>query len=109
RQRALALRYRQLVDARFREGLDVADYARLLGASVPTLTRACRAVLDAPPGEVLRARLLLEALRDLTFTSASVAAISDRLGFSDPAYFARFFKQRTGRTASEFRRDGGWF
>jgi AraC family transcriptional regulator, transcriptional activator of pobA len=109
RQRALALRYRQLVDARFRDGLDVADYARLLGASVATLTRACRAVLDAAPGEVLRARLLLEALRDLTFTSASVAAISDRLGFSDPAYFARFFKQRTGRTASEFRRDGGWF
>jgi len=109
RHRALAQAYRQLVDARFSEGLDVSDYARELGASVPTLTRACRTVLDAPPGEVLRARVLLEALRHLTFTSASVAAISDRLGFTDPAYFARFFKQRTGRTATEFRREGGWF
>ncbi|HSG56759.1 MAG TPA: helix-turn-helix domain-containing protein, partial [Paracoccaceae bacterium] len=94
---------------RFRDGLAVGAYARELGASVPTLARACRTILQAPPGEVVRARVLLEALRHLTFTSDSLSAISDRLGFSDPAYFARFFKRRTGRTASQFRREGGWF
>lgn len=109
RQRALALAFREMVDATYREGLSIGDYAEKLATTVPTLNRACRARLDKSPGEILRDRLLLEALRYLTFTSASVSRISDELGFSDPAYFARFFKQRTGIPATRFRKERGWF
>lgn len=109
RQRALALAFRDMVDARYRDGLSIGDYAQHLATTVPTLNRACRARLDRSPGEVLRERLLLEAMRYLTFTSASVSQIADDLGFSDPAYFARFFKQRTGIPASRFRKERGWF
>ena len=109
RQRQLAQAFRALVDRRYREWGQVPAYAAALGTSVPTLTRACRAVLGKAPGELLRDRLLLEAMRYLTFTSASVSRIADELGFADPAYFARFFKQRTGQPASLFRANRGWF
>ncbi|MFT6951282.1 MAG: AraC family transcriptional activator of pobA [Paraglaciecola sp.] len=32
--------------------------------------------------------------------------ISEVLGFSDPAYFSRFFKQMVGVTAGAFRQQG---
>ena len=109
RSEALALRFRGLVDGTFRQGWSVDRYADQLGTTVPTLTRACRTVLLKAPGEVVRDRLLLEAMRSLTYTSAGIGQIAEHLGFADPAYFSRFFKQRIGMTASAFRRDNAWF
>ena len=107
-QDRLVAKFRRLVDAQFREGWSVADYANALVTTTPTLTRACRAVMDRAPGEVVQERMLLEAMRLLTYTASSVGQISERLGFADPAYFARFFKARTGNTASAFRQQRAW-
>ncbi|MFM7028728.1 MAG: helix-turn-helix domain-containing protein [Chakrabartia sp.] len=95
--------FEALVDAHFRDHLPISDYAALLAVASPTLTRACRAVLGKAPGEVLLDRLLLEAMRYLRHTAASAKQISGRLGFADPAYFARFFKARSGMTPRAFR------
>lgn len=108
RREALALEFRKLVDERYRQGWSVADYARQLGTTEPTLNRACRAVLNKSPGSVVHDRILLEAMRYLTYTSASVSQISGNLGFNDPAYFARFFKARAGMTATRFREERAW-
>ena len=53
----------------------------------------------------MQERLAIEAMRYLSFSGASVKEIAGRLGFSDPAYFARFFRRMTGQTASQFRHD----
>lgn len=92
------------VDARFRDHLGVADYALALSTTPVTLTRACRAIIGRSPGDIILDRVLLEAMRYLRHTAASSKQISDRLGFADPAYFARFFKVRSGMTAGAFRR-----
>lgn len=105
---ALVRRFRGEVDRHFREGWAVGRYAAVLGTTAPTLTRACREVLDKAPGEVVLDRVLLEAMRHLTYSTASVSQIAGDLGFADPAYFARFFKARAGMTASEFRSRGLW-
>jgi AraC family transcriptional activator of pobA len=47
---------------------------------------------------------LLEAKRALTYSDATVAEIGYSLGFSDPAYFSRFFTKRAGSSPSRFRR-----
>lgn len=104
----LVRRFRQLAERHFREGWSVARYAAMLGTTVPTLTRHCRAIADKAPGELLLDRVLLEAMRALTYTRAGVGQIADDLGFADPAYFARFFKGRTGMTASAFRSQRAW-
>jgi AraC family transcriptional activator of pobA len=33
----------------------------------------------------------------------TISQISDQLGFSEPAYFSRFFKRMTGRSPKDFR------
>lgn len=109
RQDALVARFRRLVEIHYREGWTVAEYAAALAATTPTLTRACRAVIGRAPGEVVQDRLLLEAMRLLTYTASSISEIAEGLGFADPAYFARFFKGHTGVTASAFRQQRRWF
>lgn len=104
RRRHLADRFRSLVDDNFTRGWTLTDYARQLATTEQTLNRACHAMLAKPPGAVIHDRLLLEAMRYLSFSGASAKEIAARLGFSDPAYFARFFKKMTGITASEFRK-----
>lgn len=108
RQAAMAQRFRALVDLNFAAGWPITRYARELGTSEPTLTRACRGAFGKAPGEMVHARLLLEAMRYLTYSNASISQIAGKLGFSDPAYFARFFKAKSGVTASDFRRARAW-
>lgn len=105
---ALVSRFRALVEAHYREHWAVAAYAAALGTTASTLTRACRALTGKAPADIAHDRLMLEAMRYLAFTGAAIAQISDKLGFSDPAYFARFFKSRTGRTASHVRTERSW-
>jgi AraC family transcriptional activator of pobA len=53
--------------------------------------------------QIVHARLLLEAKRQLLYTSEPVSEIAYALGFDDPAYFTRFFSQRTGVSPRVFR------
>lgn len=108
RRIALVRRFGALVEERFREHLAVADYARLLGTTAQTLTRACRYAVGKPPGAMVQDRLVREAVRALAFSAASVTTVALDLGFADPAYFSRMFKARTGREPSRFRREQGW-
>ncbi len=108
RRIALVRRFTSMVEGRFREHPSVADYARALGTTPQTLTRACRYAVGKPPGEIAQDRLLREAVRALMFSTASVAQVAHDLGFVDPAYFSRLFKARTGREPSRFRREQAW-
>jgi AraC family transcriptional regulator, transcriptional activator of pobA len=105
---ALAQRFRALVEGHYRQHWSVADYAAALGTTPATLTRACGEAFGSAPAALVHERLLLEAQRHLAFTAAPVASIADRLGYADPAYFARFFKAGTGLTASAWRAREGW-
>lgn len=108
RRAVLVARYRGMIEAQYRDHWPIERYAHALGVTSSTLTRACRAVVDKSPGDLLHDRLALEAMRFLAFTGMGMAQIAHRLGFEDPAYFARFFKNRTGETASAFRAQRAW-
>jgi AraC family transcriptional activator of pobA len=38
------------------------------------------------------------------YTNMTIAETAYDLGFSDPAYFSRFFSERVGMSPAEFRR-----
>jgi AraC family transcriptional regulator, transcriptional activator of pobA len=103
--RALAhlQRLRAEIEARFRAQPGVAALAAPLGITPTQLNRVCRRVLGTSALDVLHARLLLEAQRDLAYTSMSVKEIALDLGFGDAAYFTRFFQRRAGCTPTEYR------
>ncbi|MFD5539725.1 helix-turn-helix domain-containing protein, partial [Streptomyces sp. NPDC127079] len=99
------------VYARFRAELErsyattrrAADYARRLGYTVKTLTRACTAAVGQPVKHVIDGRVALEARRLLAHTDEPVATIARRLGFPEPTNFGKFFTRHTGVTPGAFR------
>jgi len=101
---AHARRFRQLVESGFREQRTLDRYAQDLGMTTTQLNRVCRTVFGKSALGVIHDRLLLEARRNLVYTSMTVAEVGYALGFSDPSYFTRFFVRATNIAPSEFRR-----
>jgi len=92
-----------LLNSNYSEKHFVAQYADMLRLPPKELLRAFKRRGFKKPSEIIRERMLLEAKKYLAATSLSVKQIGEKLGFEDPAYFARFFKKNTGKTALEFR------
>jgi AraC-like DNA-binding protein len=96
-------RFRLEVDQRFTETRQVEDYARTLGCSVRTLTRASLAATGRTAKQVLDDRVALEAKRLLAESDLPVADIGVRLGFREPTNFGRFFARTVGISPGQFR------
>ncbi|SDP78416.1 AraC-type DNA-binding protein [Streptomyces sp. cf386] len=79
------------------------DYAARLGYSLKTLNRACQRATGHTAKQLIDARVTLEAKRLLAHTELPVAAISNRLGFTEPTNFNKFFTRATGQTPGTFR------
>ncbi|POG11103.1 AraC family transcriptional regulator [Pseudomonas putida] len=104
RDRQLLGQYLRLVEAHYREHLSVEDFAARLNIPSLQLNQLCRALSGQTALQVIHQRLLLEARRNLIYTRMSIGQLSDNLGFSDPTYFARFFKRLSGQTPNGYRR-----
>lgn len=103
RKAAQVEQFRALVDARFRERRPIEHYAHRLGISAGQLTRLTRELLGQSALDVVNARIVHEAERELVYGGFSIKQIAAQLGFADEAYFGRFFKKQTGHTPSAFR------
>ena len=86
------------------ESHEMAFYAHLCCLSPKHFSEVIKRETDISAAEwistyiLIRAKSLLDSRRDYT-----VQQISNILGFSEQASFARFFKKQTGMTPSEFR------
>jgi AraC family transcriptional activator of pobA len=100
----LVARFREKIESHLRMGLSIAQYAKALSVTPARLRAACLEVTGKPPARVLEDRLLLEAKRNLTYTNMTVAETAYYLGFSDPAYFSRFFSKNAGESPASFRK-----
>ncbi len=96
-------RFAVLTEAEYRAHRPVSAHASKLGVSAPHLSRVCREVLGHSAQTVLHNRLMLEARRQLAYTSMTISQIAAALGFADPAYFSRFFQTRAGCSPSAYR------
>ncbi len=104
---ALVARFRQAVENNLRSGWSMNRYAKALGVTPAQLRAACLEVTGEPPTRILHDRLVLEAKRSLMYTTMTIAETGYDLGFSDPAYFSRFFSERVGCSPAAFRRRTG--
>lgn len=103
RKAAQIERFRALLDARFKRREPVQRYAEALGITLGQLTRLCREVLGLSALDVVNARVVHEAQRELVYSSLSIKQVAGELGFDDEAYFGRFFRKHTGHRPTEFR------
>lgn len=96
-------RLRVLVESRYRRQPSQAALAAELGVTATQLNRACQQLLGHPAQGVLHARLLLQAQRELAYTELPIKQIAFELGFSDAAYFTRFFRRHAGSAPAAWR------
>lgn len=106
RESTILLKFRALIEQHYMQHLAVKDYAEHLHISISKLNRLCQTLLSDSPKAIIHQRLVIEAKRRLIYTKQSVEEIAEVLGFNDPAYFSRFFKQMVGVTAGAFRQQG---
>jgi AraC family transcriptional activator of pobA len=102
----LMSRFGELVERRYRDNHSVTQFADALHVSESRLRNTCLAATGQSPIQLIHARVLLEAKRQLHYTNKSVREIAFALGFDDPAYFTRFFSRLAGVSPRTFRSSG---
>ncbi|MEO0903056.1 MAG: AraC family transcriptional regulator [Bacteroidota bacterium] len=101
------LKFQELIEQHYKEGLSVKDYAEKLHLSSKTLTTISKEMMGKPPSQLIQERILLEAKRLLKFSSLQVRQIAFATGFEDPSYFIKFFKRYESKSPKTFREDLG--
>ncbi|QBY00540.1 helix-turn-helix domain-containing protein [Rhodophyticola sp. CCM32] len=99
----LVEKFAVLLAVSYHTGAGVADYANRLGVTPTHLSRVCKDASGKPAHALIHDRLMHEARHLLADTDLPARAISERLGFSSPAYFTRAFSQSAGQTPTAFR------
>jgi AraC-like DNA-binding protein len=95
-------RFLDALELHYRELHRVEDYARLLGCSVRTLSRATQAAAGVRARQVIDERRLLEARRLLSHARWTARADADHLGFTGMANSGRFFRHHSGLTPAAY-------
>ncbi|WP_145985783.1 helix-turn-helix domain-containing protein [Aquitalea magnusonii] len=99
----LTVRFRELVETHYAQHWPVERYAAELNLTESRLNRLSQKNFGKSAFGFIQERLLLEARRKLIYTSTSISQLAYELGFSDPAYFCRFFKKQVGMAPGTFR------
>lgn len=94
---------RRLIEKHFQCEHQVTFYANVFALTPKRLNEITKETTGRTITELLHDRIVLEAKRNLAFSHKSVKEICYELGFEDPAYFSRFFKNNTGISPQDFR------
>ncbi len=105
-QRRLVGRFGELVENHYRDSETLTTYTTELNVSETRLRNACLAMTGQTPIQLIHARIMLEAKRQLLYTDRPVRTIAYELGFEDAAYFTRFFSRHAGLSPRAFRARG---
>lgn len=92
-----------LVDANFIERRDLHFYADKLSITVNYLNKITKEVLGSTAKKYILNKTIQESKNLLTYSSISIAEISDRLNIENPSYLFRMFSKHCGMTPKEFR------
>lgn len=97
------IRFKAILETQVRFQHEVIYYADALQISKTHLNNLCQNYFGKPTAQILRERLLLEAKKELLYSTKTIAEISYDLQFSDPPNFTRFFKKMTDKTPQTYR------
>ena len=86
-------RFRQLVEAQFREHWPVTRYAAELSLSPDRLHDLCVRAVGRSPLTLVHQRVTLEACRLLGGSDLGVEAVAAELGLGSASHFSRFFRR----------------
>jgi len=83
----------------------VDELADKMCLSSSQLHRKLQALIDQPPGQLLRNMRLQKAAELINLKAGSIADICCQTGFNDQAYFSRAFKKQFGCSPTAFKKE----
>jgi len=93
----------QLVNTHYKRERSASFYASRIGLSPKRLNEILKKATGLTLTAILHYRLVMEARREIGYGDKTFKEIAYGLGFSEQAYFSRFFRKQTGMTPQEFR------
>ncbi len=94
---------KDIIDKRYIEPMSTVEISKQVHEKSHRVEQLTREKLHQTIRQLSDKKLLLESQRKVVFTNQSTKEIAYELGFSDPAYFNRYFKLKTSKTPWEFR------
>lgn len=92
-----------LLEAQHRDHHSVLYYAEQAHLTPRQLSDIARTCTGKTAKTLILERVVLEAKRLLKHSNASVKEISYALGFKDPSYFSKVFKNLTGKSPNQYK------
>jgi len=83
----------------------VTDYADELVVTPNYLNEVVKKITGFPASHHIQQRIILEAKRQAAYSSLSMKEIAYQLGFDDIAHFSKFFKNTSGKSFTEFKKE----
>lgn len=105
RYKAITLKLKKLLDTHLSDEKSPTAYASMLNISEIYLNEAVKAATGLSVGAYIRGRAIVEAKRQLAYTSLSAKEIAYALGYNDYAYFSRLFTKSVGKSPAEYRKN----
>lgn len=99
----LVRRFKQLIEYKCAENINICEYARTLSVSHNHLSEIVKMVTGRTSTDLVNDRMLLEIKRLLKYSSLNISEIAYQLNFSDQSYFSKYFKKLTGISPNDFR------
>lgn len=92
-----------LIDLYFKKEKKACFYSGQLSLTNKRVNELVRQHCNKTLTRLIHDRIILEARRELAFTTKTVKEIAHYLGYEDPAYFCRFFRKLANESPLEFR------
>lgn len=105
RYMAITVRLRKLLDTHLATEKRPAVYASMLNISEVYLNEAVKGATGLSAGAYIRGRVVVQAMRQLAYTSMSAKEIAYSLGYDDYSYFSKLFKKRVGKSPTDYRKN----
>lgn len=104
RKQEIALFFKKLVHQHFKEEKSIAFYADKLAVSTNYLNRCVFEVFKKSSKDLILEVLIMHSQLLLLESNKTVTAICYELNFSEPSYFSRIFKKKTGMSPAAYRK-----
>jgi AraC family transcriptional activator of pobA len=99
----LYLRFLHLLEEHYSNQHDLNYYAKELTTNSRKLTDVVKQLSGKSAKQLIVERVMVEARRMLSYTDSNIKEITYHLGYDDPGYFCRIFKNQTGLTPNEYK------
>lgn len=96
---------KEIIDEKYKNHLSNDQLSKLINLRGYNAQKLYKSKIGLSIKSMLNNKRLLESKKEIAFSNKSIQEIAYELGYKDPAYFNRVFKNKSGKSPSQFRKE----